>query len=79
MTAGEWLTAGGDVHSIAKCVLVVFPVYSNAIENISRYVQLGRNIISSFTGTDDIINRHNCFIGQSNNLLSFFNKLDIIV
>jgi len=42
-------------------------------------VHLGHIINCKFDDNDDVIHRCKCFIGQANNLLCFFNKLDMFV
>jgi len=49
------------------------------VENVNQYSHLGHIITSSFVDDDDISHRRNCFVGQSNNVLCFFNKLDMLV
>ena len=56
-----------------------FFVGDKIIENVSKYAHLGHIITSSFSNIDDINNRRNCFVGQVNNLLCYFNQLDLLV
>jgi hypothetical protein len=54
-------------------------VGGSAIENVCRYSHLGHIITSSFSESDDVTYRRNCLVGQANNVLCFFNKLDVLV
>jgi hypothetical protein len=56
-----------------------FYIGGNLIENVTHYSHLGHVVTSSFNDSDDIKYRRNCFIGQANNVLCFFNKLDLLV
>jgi hypothetical protein len=56
-----------------------FYVGGRAIENVCRYSHLGHIITSSFSDIDDVTYRRNCLVGQANNVLCFFNKLDMLV
>ena len=42
-------------------------------------MQLGYNVNGQLDDSDDVRYRRNCFIGQSNNALYFFNNLDLLV
>ena len=55
----------------------VFYVGGNVIEYVESYVHLGHIITSKITDEKDIVQRHNCFVGQVNNVLCFFRKLDM--
>lgn len=59
-----------------KCV---FYVGGNCIENVNSFVHLGHIITDRLGDSDDILYRRNCFIGQANNVLCYFNKLDTFV
>ena len=56
-----------------------FYIGGKIVANVEQYTHLGHIITSSFTDKDDIIYRRNCFIGQANNVLCFFSKLDVLV
>jgi hypothetical protein len=56
-----------------------FFIGGKPVENVSQYSHLGHTINSSFSDSDDITNRRNCFVGQVNNVMCFFNKLDLSV
>jgi len=56
-----------------------FYIGGKIVANVDQYTHLGHIITSSFTDKDDIIYRRNCFIGQANNVLCFFSKLDVLV
>jgi endonuclease/exonuclease/phosphatase family metal-dependent hydrolase len=56
-----------------------FFIGGNSIENVNQYTHLGHIITSSQSDTEDITHRRNCFVGQVNNVLCFFNKLDVLV
>jgi len=55
----------------------IFVVGGTSIENVSKYSHLGHIVTSSFSDDDDINNRRNCFVGQVNNVICFFGKLDL--
>ena len=56
-----------------------FFIGGNIVSNVKQYAHLGHIIVSSFNDRDDIAYRRNCFIGQANNVLCFFSKLDVLV
>lgn len=56
-----------------------FYIGGNIIENVNQYTHLGHIVTSTLSDIDDITHRRNCFVGQTNNVLCFFNKLDMIV
>ena len=56
-----------------------FYVGGNAIENVCHYSHLGHIITSFFSDNDDVTYRRNCLVGQANNVLCFFNKVDMLV
>jgi hypothetical protein len=57
----------------------VFSIGGKLIENVVSYPHLGHIINSKFDDSDDVMHRRNCFIGQANNVLCYFNKLDLFV
>ena len=56
-----------------------FSIGGNPVEFVESFAHLGHIINSKLDDSDDIINRRNSFIGQSNNILCYFNKLDMLV
>jgi hypothetical protein len=56
-----------------------FVIGGNLIENVKQYTHLGHIICSSFLDSEDILYRRNSLVGQTNNFLCFFNKLDFTV
>ena len=56
-----------------------FYISGRIIENVEQYSHLGHIITSSFHDNEDITHRRNCFVGQANNVLCFFSKLDPLV
>jgi len=62
------------VNDMTRCK---FFVGGNLVENAERYSHLGHIISSSASNNEDIVFRRNCFIGHVNNVLCFFNKLDL--
>ena len=56
---------------------IVFYVGGSVIEYVESYVHLGHIITSKITDEEDILQRRNCFVGQVNNVLCFFRKLDM--
>jgi hypothetical protein len=70
---------------ISKCVLYNlmcdchFFTGGKPPENVEQYTHLGRIISSTSLDTQDVTYRRNCFIGQTNNFLRFFNHLDLTV
>jgi len=56
-----------------------FSIGGNPAEFVESFAHLGHIISSKLDDSDDIINRRNSFIGQSNNILCYFNKLDMLV
>ena len=73
------VTASRKPVFIKICALVVFFIGGKPVENVSQYSHLGHIINSSISDSDDITNRRNCFVGQANNVMCFFNKLDLTV
>ena len=56
-----------------------FSVGNKNTENVDRFSHLGHIITSSLVDGDDIVQRRNTFVGQTNNVLCFFNKLNTVV
>jgi hypothetical protein len=56
-----------------------FVIGGNLIENVKQDTHLGHIICSSFLDSEDILYRRNSLVGQTNNFLCFFNKLDFTV
>jgi hypothetical protein len=56
-----------------------FSIGGNPVEFVESFPHLGHIINNKFDDSDDIINRRNSFIGQSNNILCYFHKLDMLV
>ena len=54
-----------------------FFIGGNPVEFVESFAHLGHIINSKLDDSDDIINRRSSFIGQSNNILCYFNKLDM--
>jgi hypothetical protein len=74
------------VVSAAKCHLFFkdtcdcnFYVGGSTIENVCHYSHLDQIITSSFSNTDDVTYSRICLDSQANNVLCFFNKLDMLV
>jgi len=53
----------------------IFNNGDHSIENVRSYSHLGYIITNSSDDSDDILQRRNCFIGQVNNIVCFFDKL----
>ena len=53
-----------------------FFIGGKPLENVKQYTHLGHIIRSTSLDTQDVIYRRNCFVGQTNNFLCFFNHLD---
>ena len=60
------------VKAIDDCI---FNIGGHSIENVRSYPHLGHIIASSLDDSEDILQRRNCFIGQVNNIVCFFDKL----
>jgi hypothetical protein len=73
------IAAGNRHHLIDIMRKCVFYVGGNCIENVNSFVHLGHIITDRLGDSDDILYRRNCFIGQANNVLCYFNKLDTFV
>ena len=56
-----------------------FFIGSERIESVDSFSHLGHIITSSLDDIDDIQQRRNSFIGQTNSVLCFFNKLNTSV
>jgi len=54
-----------------------FTIEGKSIEKVSSYPHLGHIINSKFDDSDDIQHTRTHFIGQTNRVLCFFNKLDL--
>jgi len=63
-------------NAMCKCC---FFVGNKIIDNVDRFFHVGHIITSSLLDGDDIVQRRNTFVGQTNNVLCFFNKLNTIV
>jgi len=48
------------------------------IDNFDRFSHVGHIITSTLLDGDDIVQRRNTFVGQTNNVLCFFNKSNTI-
>jgi len=57
----------------------VFYIGGNQIGYVDSYSHLGHIISSNLVDDEDIMHRRNTFVGQVNNVLCFFNKLDWFV
>jgi hypothetical protein len=53
-----------------------FFIDNKKIDKVERFSHLGYTITSSLDDGDDIVQRRNSFVGQTNNVLCFFNKLN---
>jgi hypothetical protein len=62
--------------SFSQCV---FSIGGKLIEKVNSYPHLGHIISDKSDDTDDVTRRRSHFVGQANNLLCFFNKLDVFV
>ena len=56
-----------------------FSIGGSSIENVDQFSHLGHIITSSFADSADVLNRRNSFVCQTNNVLCFFDKLDMSV
>ena len=56
-----------------------FYVGNKKIDNVDRFSHLRHIITSSLVDKDDIVQRRNTFVGQTYNVLCFFNKLNTVV
>lgn len=57
----------------------LFIIGSNAIEEVDKWTHLGHIINNKLTDDDDIISRRNSMVGQINNFLCNFSKLDSFI
>jgi hypothetical protein len=73
IVASRWRSLG------KKLSVCFFSVGGKRIENVKSYPHLGHIINSKFVDTDDILHRRNHFAGQTNNVLCFFDKMDLSV
>ena len=53
----------------------VFSIGGKPVEFVNAFTHLGHIIKSNLNDDDDILYRRNCFVGQVNSVLCFFNKL----
>ena len=60
----------------SKSVSPTFTIGGSGIENVDQWPHLGHIISTNFNDQADILHRRNCFIGQVNNVLCTFGKLD---
>jgi hypothetical protein len=70
------LTQGGKISTAES---PVFEIGGITIENVDRWTHLGHVINIYLTDDDDILSRRNCLIGQANNFLCQFSKLDSVI
>jgi len=63
-------------NTMRKCC---FFVGNKMIDNVDRFSHVGHIFTSSLLDGDDIVQRRNTFVGQNNNVLYFFNKLNTTV
>jgi len=49
------------------------------IDNVDRFSHVGHILTSSLLDGNDIVQQRNTFVGQTNNVLCFLNKLNTIV
>jgi len=56
-----------------------FFVGNKMIDNVDRFSHVGHITTSPLLDGDDIVQRRNTFVGQTNNVLCFSNKLNTIV
>src|SRR5258706_15390528 len=57
----------------------VFNIGNKPVEFVTTFTHLGHIIRSNLDDADDILCRRNFFVGQVNNVLCFFNKLDTFI
>ena len=57
----------------------VFFVGGKRVERVESYTHLGHIINHHFDDSNDVIHRRNAFIGQANNVLCYFSKMDMLV
>ncbi len=58
--------------------LPTFIVGGQTIEKVNQWCHLG-HLINNHLTDDDIISRRNSFVGQANNFLGYFSKLDSLI
>jgi len=63
-------------RSMCNCF---FLIGNKRIDNVDSFSHIGHVITSSLDDVDDIQQRRNSFVGQTNNVLCFFNKLNTAV
>jgi hypothetical protein len=56
-----------------------FSIGGAPVVKVNSYLHLGHIINNQLNDDDDVMYRRNCFIGQANNVLCYFNKLDMCV
>jgi len=56
-----------------------FFVGNKLTDNVDRFSHLGHIITSSLLDGDDIVQRRNTIVGQTNNVMCYFNKLNNMV
>ena len=56
-----------------------FLIGNKPVEFVKTFIHLGHIIKSNLDDDDDILHRRNCFVGQANNVLCIFNKLDTFI
>jgi hypothetical protein len=66
-------------NSLCSNLRCTFLIGGKPVENVSSYPHLGHIINSKFDDNDDVLQRRRHFIGQANNVLCYFNKLDLHV
>jgi hypothetical protein len=55
-----------------------FSIGDRPVTRVNSYMHLGHIINCQLDDSDDVRYRHNCFIGQSNNASSYFNKTGLV-
>ena len=73
------LVAGAHKRYIKQTVCCSFYVGGRLIEKVDKFSHLGHIVMSSLSDRDDIAHARNSFIGQTNNVLCFFSKVDTSV
>ena len=66
-------------HLYREMCLCSFSIGTKCIDNVDNFIHLGHIISSSFVDLADILHRRNLFVGHTNHLLCFLNKLDMSV
>ena len=67
------------IRSVTKIPRPVFYIGGKAIDYVKSWPHLGHVLNENNDDSDDIINRRNILIGQINNVLCYFGKLDATV